>query len=121
MRQVGERLSVACHVSECPVYSDALLVHISALAAAAAAAASGAANGPGPGGAPALGGAAEREEWTALSLRFSQRCFSDGESPALLFHQRCDGTDCPQARPESNMHTSIGRATLASKGVETRT
>ena len=95
--QVGERLDVAWKVSECPVYSDALLVHISAAAAAAtAAAASGA-----PNGAPGLGGPAEREEWTALSLRFTQRCFSDGDSPALLFHQRCDGTDCPQVRPSA--------------------
>ena len=87
MRQVGERLDVACQVSECPVYSDALLVHISAAAAAAAAGAAGAHNGAAA-GAPALGGGGEREAWTALSLRFTQRCFSDGDSPALLFHQR---------------------------------
>ncbi|KAK9826358.1 hypothetical protein WJX81_001744 [Elliptochloris bilobata] len=95
-RQVGERLGVACQISECPVYSDALLVHLAAASAASGAAAA-AGTGASNNGGPALDGSAEHKEWTALSLRFTQRCFSDGESPAPLFHQRCDGTDCPQA------------------------
>jgi hypothetical protein len=93
-RQAAERLGVGLATSVCPVYPSALLVEISAGAAAAAAAAGAGAGAPGGGG--PRGG--QHEEWTVLSLRFTERCFSEGESPALLFHQRCDGTDCPQAR-----------------------
>lgn len=91
-RQAAERLGVGLATSVCPVYPSALLVEISAGAAAAAAAAGA--------GAPTSGGPRgdQQPEWTVLSLRFTERCFSEGESPALLFHQRCDGTDCPQAR-----------------------